>query len=260
MISLIIRQQDNHFVMIEQHEHAQFSGSLFHYLHEKFAPSIEYLHSISYAIFHHDCGWIPFDKAPFWNDELQSPYSFIHFPIAPKTVLYEQGINLVQEKDLYAALLCSEHYTRFLKHHSTDEAEAEEFMRKERTRQKKLKKELQSFDEQLFISHYEILQFFDNISLYVCLNEPGVAKEKEHTFFKHGIKLPTTFGGGKLQLYWVSTEEIIVNKSLFKSEITIALKQKVIAKKAIAMYGLQNAYDFAPYKNISVKINKVENR
>src|SRR5690625_4939597 len=100
---MIIRENDHSFIMIEQHHHAEISGYLFQQLSERFLLS-KY-HSLHYAIVNHDCGWIPFDDMPIWNDVKNQPYSFIDFPISFKTVLYRHGINQVQENDPYAALL-----------------------------------------------------------------------------------------------------------------------------------------------------------
>src|SRR5690625_5126026 len=102
---LIVRERNNEFVLIDEHHHAFISGKLFMYLKNKYVPEVEWKEAIEYAIFNHDLGWISFDQAPFWNDKKNSPYSFTNLPTAPKTVLYESGINKVEEKSLYAALL-----------------------------------------------------------------------------------------------------------------------------------------------------------
>jgi len=173
---MIIREQNNGFIMIKQHDHAQISSKLYQQLPEKFLPKKEYQFEVNYAIEQHDCGWIPFDETPFWNDKANEPYSFTNFPTEPKTVLYEYGINRVEEKYPYAALLCSEHYTRFLRK-SMDKT-AKNFVQKEQARQERILKQL-NIAKDLWMAHYEILQFFDNLSLYICLNEPGTPHEEE---------------------------------------------------------------------------------
>lgn len=65
---MIVREREKHFVMIEQHHHAQLAGKLFLQLHDEFLPSKQWREDIFYAIFEHDCGWIHFDEVPFWND------------------------------------------------------------------------------------------------------------------------------------------------------------------------------------------------
>jgi len=238
MILMIIREQNDAFIMIKQHDHAQISKKLYQQLHNHLLPKESF--SLEYAIAQHDCGWIPFDEAPFWNDQQQSPFSFTNYPTEPKTVLYEYGINLIEENDLYAALLCSEHYTRFLNNSSN--ASATGFVERERARQKRIKDQLNT-KEALFLKHYEILQFFDNLSLYICLNEPGTAKEDEHYFFKKGIKLPHIFAENQiLTPNWKTDKIIELNKNLFTSSFPISLKQKVVSKQSIIEQGLQEAY------------------
>lgn len=251
---MIVKERKDDFVMIEQHEHAKLSGHLFCHLKKEYKPSKTFVSAVQYAIYNHDYGWIPFDKAPFWNDEQNSPYSFINFPTAPKAILYEYGINKVMEKDLYAALLCSEHYGRFL--HQNTAPEAIDFIEKEKLRQKRIKEELQTpFDETLFLSHYEYVQFFDNLSLYVCLNEPGIHKEKEHPYFKQGIKLPSLISGNLL-LQWSSTKDILMNKDIFESSVTLKLIQRVVLKKDIATYGIQKAFQHAQCEEVEVSFKK----
>src|SRR5699024_5416414 len=192
-----------------QHDHAQISSKLYQQLPEKFLPKKEYQFEVNYAIEQHDCGWIPFDETPFWNDKANEPHSFTNFPTEPKTVLYEYGINRVEEKYPYAALLCSEHYTRFLRK-SMDKT-AKNFVQKEQARQERILKQL-NVAKDLWMAHYEILQFFDNLSLYICLNEPGTPHEEEHHFFRKGISLPSSFNENKLlDPKWVGRDDIYLN-------------------------------------------------
>lgn len=246
---MIIRERNEDFVMIKQHDHAQISKKLYQQLHEYLHP-LDYKSSIEYAIAQHDCGWIPFDEVPFWNDKDNSPFSFTNYPTEPKTVLYKYGIEMVEEKDPFAALLCSEHYVRFLENSSNEMAK--QFVLREKTRQKHLKTKL-SVTENLFLSHYEILQFFDNLSLFICLNEPGTSKEKEHYFFKKGIHLPSIFADDKtLNPIWRNTETIELDEDLFTTPFSINVKQKTVLKKEIIDKGLQMAYSQANTENISI--------
>src|SRR5690625_7022992 len=77
------------------------------------------LFTIKYVYF----GCYHFDKQPFLNDDTQLPYSFIDFPVLPKTVLYRQGVDKVEEVDAYAAALCSTHYMRFMENNTRPEVQ-----------------------------------------------------------------------------------------------------------------------------------------
>jgi len=240
---MIIREEEEAFIAIEQHFHASISGYLFNQLKTNFSPKAS--DSLEYAIINHDCGWIPFDYAPIWNDTKNHPFSFIDYPIALKAVVYKNGIDEVFNTDTYAALLCSEHYSRFMENNAS--SFAKKFVQYEKARQQDIIASLSNFDNQLFQQHYEILQFFDNVSLYICLNKPGVSKQDEHPFFQKGISLPSTFGMEQLHLNWDSTKKIVTSKAIFKTETPFKLVQKRIPKATIAAKGLQQAYDDTPY-------------
>jgi len=250
--NLIVRERNDEFVLIDQHYHASISGKLFSSLNKDLKPNQPWVNEIELAIYEHDCGWIPFDATPFWDDKSESPYSFIRYPTAPKTVLYESGIDRVEEKSLYAALLCSIHYSLFMQKNTTPIAES--FIEREKRRQIRIKKQIPAFDEQLLQHHYEILQFFDNLSLYICLNEPGSKKEHEHPFFKSGITLPTLFKGGTLHAKWNSLSDIQLDHTLFTTNTTITLQQKVVSKSTISEIGLQQAYEKAPLEEKLITI------
>lgn len=250
---MIVRERNDQFVMIEQHHHASISGKLFTYLKEDFLPESKWKEDIEFAIFHHDCGWIPFDEAPFWDDKSNTPYSFTSLPKAPKTVLYENGINKVEEHSMYAALLCSNHYSTFMNRHSIKPAE--NFIEREKLRQERLRKKIHGFQEDAFNLHYKLVKFFDDFSLYICLNEPGVQKEKEHPFFKKGIPLPDSFGDDLLKIRWNSESEINIDHTLFYSpEINIQLKQKVLSKANIIKNGLIKTYEAAESETVNIRI------
>lgn len=236
---MIVREREKHFVMIEQHHHAQLAGKLFLQLHDEFLPSKQWREDIFYAIFEHDCGWIHFDDVPFWNDGKNIPYDFNEFPIGPKIVLYEYGINQVEKSSPYAALLCSKHYVSFLRER-TDET-SKQFVERELLRQKQIQEKL-NLHLKLIEMHYQYVKLFDDLSLYICLNEPGTSKEDEHFFFKNGITLPPKFGENKLQLFWENKSDVMINKNLFKGDVTLFVKQKVIDKDTIAKLGIKKAY------------------
>ena len=111
---MIIREQEENFLMIRQHDHAIISEQMTMKLKKGFLPDDDWQRSVLYAIKMHDFGWSSFDAEPLWNDEKQIPYSFIDYPDYIKTILYKRGIDEVAKEDPYAGLLCSKHYANFL--------------------------------------------------------------------------------------------------------------------------------------------------
>src|SRR5690625_1948886 len=236
---MIVRERKDDFVMIEQENHAHVSGDLMKAWKDFFFAGEAFRKSVEYAIFHHDYGWRPLDKQPFWNDKKQIPFTFIDFPNRPKTVFYKYGIDVVEKDDPYAALLCSYNYSRFLLNDSSPEAK--DFVKTEETRRKLIIDTLPSFDDELFQFHYGLLQLCDNLSLYICLNEPGVAKEAGHPFYKKGIPLPDAlhvFQEDKLDIQWSDDKTVTISECRFSNPLTVTVKQKTILKEPIAVNGL----------------------
>ncbi|MEC5425523.1 DUF3891 family protein [Virgibacillus sp. C22-A2] len=248
---MIVREHDTEFVMIEQDNHAQVSGKFIANCQDSLFPGMKYKNSVDHAIFQHDCGWKPVDKQPFWNDQKKTPYSFIDFPTPSKVMLYTSGIDEVEKADSYAGLLCSEHYKRFLMSDMSEDAQL--FVEQEKIRQHRIIDSLTEFDAVLFNFHYELLQFCDNLSLYICLNEPG---EDTHPFFKSGIPMPSAldvFSQDKMKLTWEDDRTISLSEFPFHREIDVSFIQKTVTKQAIRNHGLIESYNKAPDEEISIR-------
>jgi hypothetical protein len=56
-----------------------------------------------------------------------------------------------------------------------------------------LKSNIPRFNYEYLEQDYRILQLCDRLSLYVCLNNPGVKKEEAHPWYKEGFKHSQTF-------------------------------------------------------------------
>lgn len=244
MISVIVREKENSFTMIEQHNHALLARDLIRKWKENHFWHDPLYKEVLYAIENHDRGWQMFDKQPFWNDVTSSPYAFTDFPTLAKTVLYKQGIDEVEKVSPYAAMLCSEHYMRFMSH--TKHKEAERFVAQEQQRKERIISSLSAFDKAVFNWHYELLKFADNVSLYICLNEPGVKKHEEHKFFRAGIPvakslLDTQEGG--VEAYWKNQNTICLDPFPFSEAIHVTVPLKNVSQESIADIGLLKSYE-----------------
>ncbi|MDM8100336.1 MULTISPECIES: DUF3891 family protein [Oceanobacillus] len=255
MSKMIIRNQNGHFIFITQVDHASVSGEIVKNLASGYFEHTPYKDSVIYAAYQHDCGWEAFDKQPFWNDQANRPYSFIDFPDIPKTVLYTQGIEQVQEKDRYAALLCSEHYKRFLVTSTLPEAKA--FVQQEAERQEWLISRMDHFNQATFEMDYTLLQFSDNLSLFACMNEPGAADKDLHPFFKNGISVSNTASSfpSAFSVSWEDKETITMEPFPFSANFPITLLYKSIPKTTIQQQGLMNAYEHASVLSKTIRIN-----
>ncbi|TRM11245.1 DUF3891 family protein [Lentibacillus cibarius] len=253
---MIVRDSQEGFVMIEQDHHAKLSGEMAACLKASILPGDEFKQSVLYAIKNHDYAWKMLDKQPFWNDHKQQPYNFTDFPNPPKTVFYKHGIDEVEKQDTYAALLCSEHYTRFLLNDSNEAARS--FVLFERQRQERIRQTVGAFDEERFFIHYGLLQFLDNLSLFVCLNEPGSAKQDEHPFFKDGIPVSSSLSPflntTKVNLRWKNEQTVVMDTSPFSHPIDITLEQKRLPKETVFAKGVINSYVNADMQKVPIRL------
>ncbi|ASK61531.1 hypothetical protein CFK37_04750 [Virgibacillus phasianinus] len=255
---MIIRERQDDIVMITQDNHARIAGVFAANWKNSFFNSSKKRNSVELAINEHDRGWIPVDCTPFMNDQNSLPYTFMYFPTKPKLIFYKNGIDEVEQMDNYAGILCSHHYARFAANDSNEESQA--FVQHEENRQRKLKEKVKEFDPESFQFHYDLLNFCDNLSLYVCLNEPGTAKVDEHQFYKSGIPIPTTFsflGGDYSAIHWQNKQTVMLSDFPFEQPTWIEIKQKVVSKQKIIECGLVAAYKDAPIEIVPVSINKI---
>ncbi|WP_158595149.1 DUF3891 family protein [Oceanobacillus piezotolerans] len=250
---MIIKERDSEeFVFIEQHHHAYVSYELIKNLKDSFVKDETYKASLLEAVRLHDCGWRYVDKQPFWNIEENKPYDFTDFPLSAKVMVYEMGINEVEQKDLYAALLCSVHYTKFIM--SDSEVDAKIFVEKEKLRQEKIMHQLGRINKHLFEYHYALLQFADSLSLYFCLNDPGVSQDEVHFFFREGIHLPFANTEDKLMPLWDDKGTVHLDPFPFQSSINIELQQKRIHMEDIKRHGLIPCYEANAFETVYITI------
>lgn len=253
---MIVRERANDIVMITQHDHARISGKLASYWKDDLFKGQPERASVELAINEHDRAWISVDSKPFWNDKSKLPYSFTDLPNEPKLVLYKHGLDEVEEMNAYAGLLCSQHYTHFTKGDSS-KASAR-FVENEEIRQNRIRRVV-NVDEASFPFHFDLLKFCDNLSLYMCLNEPGTSKDNEHYFFENGLPVPSTFSffrGNKLDIRFWDSQTITMSEFPFNETLVIQLPQKVVNKEQISKEGIIAAYEQAPVETIEIKIKE----
>lgn len=250
---MIIRENNDTFFMIEQNHHAHISAEIINYWKDHFFKDDPYVHSVLHAIKNHDLGWDLFDQQPFWNDKKHQPYSFIDFPILPKIALYTHGVDLVEKQDPYAALLCSAHYMKFMKNQTYPEVNT--YLKNEEIRQQRILTNFPTIAHNTFQRHLAILQFADNISLYFCLNEPGLKNSETHYFFKSGIPISEKISkntSGSIKVNWLDENTISLNGLPYIKPFSILINQKKLTKQQIKRGGLIKTYQTAPYEKLRI--------
>jgi hypothetical protein len=222
---MIIFEESDHFILFTQHDHGIFSGEIaFQWGNSEFPEaSFNQINTATY----HDFAWYEEDLQPKWDKKKNIPYDFVEYPTKEKLILYKKGISTLEKLHPHCALLTSLHYCSF--YNGRNDKDILHFLKHEKERQQKLVNKLKitsNVDEDL---HF--LKLCDDISLYVCLNEPGTSKSNEHPWYKNGIvykrgKEETTF-----KLRWASKEEIIIAPFPFKQEWETSIPYKKVCKK-----------------------------
>jgi hypothetical protein len=243
---LIVYERENNFVMVEQNNHAILSGDLAKNWRDDLFVGMDRKPDVIFAITQHDRAWVGLDETPLWDDAAKAPYSFIDLPSRLKLPHYQVGIDAVERRNKYAAFLCSCHYASFFDE-SADSAE-QAYYRHELERQNRLRPELNVSDEELHI-HLNILKFLDRLSIYICINEPGVAKEQEFFWYRDGFPGSEQLLGAhgqRINAYWLDEGRIGLTRFPFASTFTVSVPAKIVSKRDIEQLGIAVAYRQTP--------------
>ncbi|WP_369404968.1 DUF3891 family protein [Piscibacillus salipiscarius] len=145
---------------------------------------------------------------------------------------------------------------RFYKQKSTD-SNISRFISREIDRQNHLRNslELEGLEEQVVDFHFNLLQFCDDLSLYICLNKPNTSKEDEIFMFKDGFR--QKFSGLRQQMnaHWINEEIIKVSPFPFKASFKVSIPYVEITQNEIVQFGLASAYGRAKEQVRNVTIS-----
>ncbi|RPF51169.1 DUF3891 family protein [Aquisalibacillus elongatus] len=251
---MIVSNHHERFQLFTQYNHSKLSGQFVPYWNDSELHKDTCYPSIKLAIEEHDRAWIPLDQEPLWNDEKGMPHSFMDYPMKPKIEAYARGINEVEDMSAYAGYLNSLHFLSFFNQNSTD-PDISRFISREIDRQYKLEEHL--LNKQDIDYHYKLLQFCDDLSLYICLNKPGVPKEDEHFMFKDGFRQDFNHLGQKIQAHWKNEHEILVEPFPFNESFQVTVPYRELTKEEVEDQGLIKSYNQAEWKERKVFINRV---
>jgi Protein of unknown function (DUF3891) len=214
---MIVQERQDRYVLIKQYDHSLLSGEFA----RRWAESPRPFEPTLYAIANHDIGWKGLDATVRWNETTGKPYSFTSYPVGPKLRAYKEGLDLLERQSPYAACLCSMHFESFVRG-SEDEAEAR-FREGEIRRQQKLMG-VMSVEELENIEHnFRLLQLCDDLSLFVCLNEPG---RNDYPWFKNGFE----FEGAKFEPVWEDSRTRRLDPNPFSGPFGLALPYTLVEK------------------------------
>lgn len=240
---MIVRETTDHFICIEQDYHAHLAEQIISQWKQTFLKEDPFAETVLYAIQQHDLGWHYFDKQPLWNDETNKPYTFIDLPLLIKTVLYTYGVDLVERRSPYAAALCSAHYTKFLQKYDIEEVQ--QYITQEQRRRERILQAFPEIDTETFEKHLGLLQFADNLSLFICLHEEG-NNETRHRYFERGVRIPPAIDQGDVQFVtadWLDDTTIQLQHLPTVAPFSITMKETFLPKNAIEKEGFAKLYE-----------------
>ncbi|REE88940.1 uncharacterized protein DUF3891 [Paenibacillus taihuensis] len=238
---MIVRESENDFSMVTQHDHAILSRDIAGHFKDGYYIDLTFKNDILLAIREHDRGWIRLDETPIWNDRIHAPFSFMDYPLYGKLPLYRIGIDEVEEMSSYAALLCSLHYTSFKPIRNSAHPDCVAYMKHETNRQNEILKKLDlEAGCELVTQHLNMLQLCDDLSLYVCLNQPGATKEEEHPWYKEAFG--TAIQNQAFRAKWINNVEIGLQPFPFIRDFKVSLRIKHVSRELRAQYGIGKAY------------------
>jgi len=182
---MLITRTNGDLRLVEQVEHARLCGDLVsHWGNERFAAP-EPRESVRFGAAMHDEGWREADEQPLFNPEERRPLHFLEIGMEDHVPLYGRGVDRAFETDTYGGMMVSMHWTGLYrarwgmqagKVDFANEVLQDEAVEREEQRWIEKKRELlramdvrRSDLEEGLWHHYDLLQVWDLMSLYVCL-------------------------------------------------------------------------------------------
>jgi hypothetical protein len=219
LLRMIVREKLDVYVLIKQHHHALASGEFARCWARKPRP----LESTLYAIAHHDVAWRGPDGRVRWNEETGRPYSFADYPPEPKVRAYAEGLEWLEERDPYAACLCSMHYETLMRRFGGSEVE-ERFADAESRRQEKLRTGMSGEELENLEYNLRLLRLCDGLSLFVCLNEPG--GQDHPPPYPEGFE----FYGERFQPIWENRSTLRLDPNPFSGAFDLSIPYLSVGK------------------------------
>lgn len=211
---MIVRKLRDSFLLIRQHEHGQISGEFARHWEVETTPQRPTL----FAITNHDVGWQELDDEVRFNPDTGEPYSFTDYPLEPKLRAYKHGLNQLEVQEPYAAYLCSMHYSSFVR--GSSEPAAADFKEREAGRRGRIEARVPQEWLENAEYNFRLLQLCDDLSLFVCLNEPG---ENTFPWYRDGFG----FMEQKLHPVWQNRQTLSLTPNPFADsfEFTVSYER-----------------------------------
>lgn len=216
---MIVREVPEGFVLIRQYDHGLVAGEIARHWGREPRPSP----STVYAVAQHDLGWRELDESVLWNEGAGRPHDFMSYPTEPKVRAFSAALDLLEERDPYAACLSSMHYATLMQ--NSDREPEVRFREAEARRQERLRRDIADESVGALEHDLRLLKVCDGLSLFLCLNEPG--REASYPApYPDGFAL----GGEEYVPEWADQRTLRVRPDPFSGPFEIGLPYRVIGR------------------------------
>lgn len=223
---MIVQRRNDGLRLIAQHHHALAAGELAHRwrLGGDEPPGLPFLLVLTVAL--HDVAWKALDERPRYDPDTGRPHGFDDYPLAEKLEAYREGIGRMASVHPYAGLLGSLHYCSFL-----EESEAGEFLAREVERREALWREpaLRGRERGAAARDLPLLQFFDGLSLRLCLAPPAVPDDALPSWLDRDAQVRAP-GGRALRIAWRGEEVVGIRPFPFDAPVELALPVRDLSR------------------------------
>src|SRR5690606_4780986 len=250
---MIVREQGAQLFLITQPHHAAITCHFAGHWRVTAFLGFDMLEAVLFTISEHDHCWRKADAAPLFDPAAGRPWSFDDYPEEEKIGLYRNGLDTMEKANPYAAWLCSRHFGSFFKLARTDSGR--KYFLHENVRQDRLRDQLskKGVDLKAGDFHFHLLQFCDNLSLFVCLNQAGL---NQHPWFLDGFagSDQLRIGPGVLNATWENPETLMIRPFPFDDEFTIDLEYRVLPSGLSSQKELDQRWETAPVQIQTIRI------
>ncbi|MEA2271182.1 MAG: hypothetical protein QOC64_3792 [Solirubrobacteraceae bacterium] len=226
--------------VVLQPDHAALSGQIAERWGNGELAAPQPAASVAIASRRHDDGWAVWERAP-QLDASGAPANFVNVQIPSHLAFWRAGAAAVTEHDAYAGLLVSMHGAGIyrgrygtqpeMKMAFAAEAEqlVEAFVAEQEDGYPRRRAELGA-DEAETWANYRLLQAFDRLSLFFCMNDPDAGASSTIG------SVPTDYDGGEgvLAIEAVAPFQVTLDPYPFAGEAAFTLRRRVLPKEDFA--------------------------
>jgi hypothetical protein len=154
---MIVIENDKSLQLVEQVEHARLSLAFLQ------RSNLTLNASVRTAIEHHDDGWKEYDEQPRFDNQQIIDYRSV--PLETHLEILSSSVQRCVDLDAYAGWLVSRHGCSF--HDDKDVRTVKTFLTEQEGLRERLTTTVKSYEEKHTTRDFNLLQFFDALSLYL---------------------------------------------------------------------------------------------